>query len=519
MLGLVPVSGAWAQMSAQDRIVADRLTGFRGEYLSTEGGRVTLKPAFGAVELRGASREPLPNGAQEYITLTSAADRPTFSGTWVNGPLTERIAGVDSDGNLLLGRNSGGTLKPYMLCKGRASDAELSYLGDGMWGKFAGARVVDGASGGKDVVVTLIVRNAYQNRATNINAFGMMLFTNKASARAASYVEAGSAGGVTEMRWRECGEVPVSFRFANVTGKPERAAPLMVNTMLKQWPLDLMEIAPPPPPPPLPPPPSSPAPATVPGALAAKFAGEWRVGLRQFADPAPLVINAAGTLFTLPAAMGNHEVALRPSADLASLEGAITNFDQLVGVRTVRLMLSPDGTQITGYRIDENGVAHEKLFSGRRAGAAEPAPSIPPNAPLPRPVPPRPAPPPSGPITEAPAGDFQPLAKWDVRLDRVENPRDDRLTHVYLTLRNGGTADLLQTQNVWVYLESSDGLEQKSGQGLRPVPGYPQLFGSPPPVVRPGKEIRTKFVFDRNEGASPSKVTVEEGGKEAVYEF
>jgi hypothetical protein len=54
---------------------------------------------------------------------------------------------------------------------------------------------------------------------------------------------------------------------------------------------------------------------------------------------------------------------------------------------------------------------------------------------------------------------------------------------------------------------------------LKAQPGRPELFGSPPPVVRPGKEIRTKFVFDRNQGASPTRITVEESGKEAVFEF
>jgi hypothetical protein len=361
--------------------------------------------AFGGLELRGASRDPLPNGAQEFVTLTTPADRPVLSGTWANNSVTERMGGVDSDGNLLLGRSNGSSVTPYMLCKGKVSDPELSYLGNGMWGKFAGARVVDGAAGGKDVVATLIVRNAYQNRVTNIASFGMMLFTNWASQRAASYAD-GSAGGATEMRWRECGEVPVSFRFTNVTGKPGRIAPLAVNTMLKEWPVDLPEIA-------SAPTPQSPPPSTP-----------------QAPQPSP-----------------------------------------------------PQGQS--------------------------PAP----------PAPPRPVPPPAGPTTEAPAGGFHPLGKWDVRLDRVENPRDDRLTHVYLTLRNSGTAELIQTQNVWVYLESSDGLEQKSGQGLRALPGYPKLFDSPPPVVRPGKEIRTKFVFDRNEGGSPSKVTVEENGKQAEFEF
>jgi hypothetical protein len=433
LAAIIPHQPAFAQMSAEDRIIADRLASFEGEYLSSEGGRLLLRLPFGRAELKGTSREALPSGSPEVVTLTGRNDRPTFQGTWVSGSTTERMAGVDSDGNFLLGRSSGADLKPYMLCKGKPSDSELSFLGNGMWGKFAAARIIENAAGAKDVVVTLVVRNAYQFRRTEIGSFGMMLWTNRATYRAASYVQTSLLGSardlrglpaqstvpITEMSWSECGEVPVHFRFANVTGKPERIAPLMVNTILKQWPVDLPEIASVP----------SSSPTTPPQ------------------TPSVPVPSPAPTSPTPP---------------------------------------SPP-----------------------------PSPLPPQPAPNPQPIPPAPP----GPVAEAPVPGFQPLGKWDVRLDRVENPRDDRLTHVYLTLRNAGTGTLLQTQDVWVYLEDSSGVEQRSGQGLKAQPGRPELFGSPPPVVRPGKEIRTKFVFDRNQGASPTRITVEESGKEAVFEF
>ena len=135
-----------------------------------------------------------------------------------------------------------------------------------------------------------------------------------------------------------------------------------------------------------------------------------------------------------------------------------------------------------------------------------------------QPPPARPTPAPSPGPAPAPAADgFQPLEKWDVRVDRVENPRDDRLTHVYLTLRNSGTGPLVQTQGVSVRHEDGDGVVTESGQGLRAKPGYPELFGSPPPVVLPGREIKTKFVFDRNGGTA--RITVVEGKATADFDF
>lgn len=117
-----------------------------------------------------------------------------------------------------------------------------------------------------------------------------------------------------------------------------------------------------------------------------------------------------------------------------------------------------------------------------------------------------------------PAGEFRSLGRWDVRLDRVENPRDDRLTHVYITLRNASARNLVQTGDVWVTLEEGTGSGQRSGQGLRAVPGRPELFGSPPPIVRPGGEIRTKYVFDRNRDGGSQRIVIEEGEYQVAYE-
>ncbi|HUH11271.1 MAG TPA: hypothetical protein VLZ73_12040 [Brevundimonas sp.] len=175
-----------------------------------------------------------------------------------------------------------------------------------------------------------------------------------------------------------------------------------------------------------------------------------------------------------------------------------------------------------------DGMAWRKLFMPQlgeaERPAAEPQPQPEPEPtptpeptpePVPTPVPPRPEP--SQP-EQTPAGDdFQPLGAWSVRVDRVENPRDDRLTHVYLTLRNDSTRRLMQTERVNVLHEDGSGLVTESGQGLKALPGRPELFGSPPPIVLPGREIRTKFVFDRN--GRTARITVEEGEYSAVFEF
>ncbi|MBP2161508.1 MULTISPECIES: zinc dependent phospholipase C family protein [Asticcacaulis] len=166
--------------------------------------------------------------------------------------------------------------------------------------------------------------------------------------------------------------------------------------------------------------------------------------------------------------------------------------------------------ELTGTRI-LNPPAHE---------APEPQPTEP-QAPVPeQPGPQQPAqrPQPPAPQPQPPEDDFQPLGKWDVRIDKVENPRDDRLTHVYVTLRNASTQVQYQTGEVWVYLEDTSGATQRSGQGVRAIPGPPQLF-SGTPTVFPGKTIKAKYVFDRVRGAAITGITVTEGEYRAEFAF
>lgn len=180
------------------------------------------------------------------------------------------------------------------------------------------------------------------------------------------------------------------------------------------------------------------------------------------------------------------------------------------------LTLLEQGSRFGG-RLHEDP-AHAS-WVGSRSGSASGAPASPASPPSPPVTPDLPRPTPTPPT--APANDgFLPLGAWEVRVDQVENPREDRLVHVYLTLRNASTRRLMQTEGISVLHEDSSGIAVESGQGLKAQPGYPELFGSPPPVVLPGREIRTKFVFDRNRGARTTQVTVQEGADHAaVFEF
>ncbi len=140
-----------------------------------------------------------------------------------------------------------------------------------------------------------------------------------------------------------------------------------------------------------------------------------------------------------------------------------------------------------------------------------------PDAPTPVPqTPASPAPIPNTPGTPSPAvGGFKPVGKFDVRLDRVV--AEGRYWHVYLTLRNATSHTLVQAQGVDVRLEDSDGIGVESGQAVRARPGPPELFGSPPPITRPGGTLPVKFVFDKREGADPARIVVLEGEYEAVF--
>ncbi len=271
---------------------------------------------------------------------------------------------------------------------------------------------------------------------------------------------------------------------------------------------------------------------TVP-AIYRDWLGEWTVQggvLKLFMEQDRLM-----GAFLVPAASGlketRRELLFRGATDRYETDGdTLVGFWQAVGDiqggGEARMTLHAGGQSFGGTLAGDpiyGAWRGQRAGNGGETSDAEPLPAPKPVQQPPAPSPPAtPIPLPSSPAPSdpAPAADgFEPLGRWDVRIDKVENPRDDRLTHVYVTLRNASTQTLLQTGDVWVYLETSDGVTQRSGQGLRAVPGPAQLFGSPPPVVLPGKEIKAKYIFDRHRGVTLTSIMVMEGEHKAEFAF
>lgn len=168
----------------------------------------------------------------------------------------------------------------------------------------------------------------------------------------------------------------------------------------------------------------------------------------------------------------------------------------------------PLGDELVGQR------GYEAPSEPEPEPAGDPV-SAPPQPAPPKPVPSQPEQPvPASPRTPANDG-FKPVGKFDARIDKVV--AEGRYWHVYLTLRNATAYSLVQAEGVDVRLEDSEGLGVESGQAVRARPGPPELFGSPPPTTRPGGTIAVKFVFDKREGASPARILVMEGEREAAF--
>jgi hypothetical protein len=272
--------------------------------------------------------------------------------------------------------------------------------------------------------------------------------------------------------------------------------------------------------------------ASVSAALYDRFSGKWNSG----GFDTVIGKDDKGVFISIDTKQGDPMYRMRaePSADGSALETWNTG---ILGRNRIRIRLVLVGGQrFEAREARANGTQSDVAWDGRNttkgatdaeSGAPQPrsqtggavTPPSPPVIPAqPQPRPQGPAPQPTTPSAPQPVADgFRPLGRWDVRLDKVEDPREDRLTHVYLTLRNASPANLYQTGDVWVTLEGADGAPQRSGQGLRAVPGRPELFGSPSPTIRPGGEIRTKFVFDRNRLAGPRRITIEEGEHHVAY--
>jgi hypothetical protein len=192
---------------------------------------------------------------------------------------------------------------------------------------------------------------------------------------------------------------------------------------------------------------------------------------------------------------------------------------------TVRVIPSADGSTVrVSFDSDMDSIAQELLpklhlgafrkstSSTQNTGSGtppQPSTNTPPNPPVSSPKPP------DSPVTQI---GFKHLEAFDVRLDKVV-AEDGRFWHVYMTLRNASSGTLVQAQGINVRFEDSDGVGVESGQAVRAKPGYPELFGSPPPTTRPGGTLPVKFVFDKKVGARPSKVSVYEGEKFVEFGF
>jgi hypothetical protein len=218
-------------------------------------------------------------------------------------------------------------------------------------------------------------------------------------------------------------------------------------------------------------------------------------------------------------------VNLQQTADGRELVGSWRDDQSGFLFATVRVTPSADGSAVRiAFDPGMDSIAQElmpKLYLGtfRKSGAAgspapQPAGSAPPSSTPTGSSPPQPTSTDPSPVQVG----FKRLAAFDVRLDKVA-AEDGRFWHVYMTLRNASHDVLVQAQNVTVRLEDSDGVGVESGQAVRAKPGYPELFGSPPPTTRPGGTLPVKFVFDKRKGARPSRVVVYEGEASAEFGF
>lgn len=183
-----------------------------------------------------------------------------------------------------------------------------------------------------------------------------------------------------------------------------------------------------------------------------------------------------------------------------------------------------DGRKFDGQADFAAGAAP---FTGMRPGEEQPAPGpqpqpddewVPPegdpNAP---PVEPQPQPQPQPEPQPEPASSFKALGKYEVRVDRVVAARDAPRTDVFVTLRNATNAPLYATSGaLMVRLEDSEGVGKVNGQILRPTIEGRAHFASTP-VIEPGGELRAKYSFHPDPGATARSVTITEGDRRATF--
>lgn len=280
-----------------------------------------------------------------------------------------------------------------------------------------------------------------------------------------------------------------------------------------------------------------------------RFAGTWNSGgfntvvRRDAKGPLVAIVEPSGDIM--------YVMRAEPSPDGQSID--MWNTGMMGDARKqLRLVQMPSGDKLEVREVNADGSTGMLWWDGKNPAKRGTAPArrVPPSQtpasqspgvpapepqppsqpatptapePSPLPVPGAPPAPPAIPATPAPAplpsDSFKPVGSYDVRLDRVEAPREDKLFHVYLTLRNATAQNLLLADGLVVRFEDSDGVGVESGQALLPRPGYPQLFGSPSPSTRPGGELRVKYVFDRRSGTRPVRIIAIQGDREAEFKL
>ena len=247
--------------------------------------------------------------------------------------------------------------------------------------------------------------------------------------------------------------------------------------------------------------------------------GSWRTtrGLFEISPEQKVLAGRVQSERSLP-----RFVALIPEGSLAygGWEGD--------GSGDVELRLAPDGRSFRGWYTDlSTGGSRVEWTGGRIVASTDPAPprepapagdnSLPgsPSAPAPAPAPtPSPAP--------APAGEagFKPLRQFDVRLDRLWEARGypTRQVHAFVTIKNVSARPQYITSGfLKAVLTDSDGVAQENGQVWRASAEPAALFNATP-VVQPGGELKIRYVFSPDAGATPERLTLTEGDRRAEFQ-
>jgi hypothetical protein len=161
--------------------------------------------------------------------------------------------------------------------------------------------------------------------------------------------------------------------------------------------------------------------------------------------------------------------------------------------------------------------------SGQQQQPQQPAPQQPaPQQPAPQqPAPQQPAPQvPQVPAQNPPpvAAAFKPLNRVDVRVDRVVVARGypTHQVHVYVTMKNTSASPQYHTGWLKVVLADADGVSWERSQPYSASREPAALFAETP-VIQPGGELRSRYIFTPEVDAQLSTLTLSEGGKSAVF--